>query len=148
MQRSIVQFLQYLYETARSKSKVEEKITSFSRPITNHLIKILKWSDSVNYHKHIDDIDVFMSKTLEYKYYKKKRPSKQEFYELLFEDRIDSIKDIDRIIKFDLKKYHKLPEIRTNQQVYYMMKKIMLEATSDLVDIEYKSMEYYVKKYS
>ena len=102
--RSIVIFLQYLYETAKNKSIVEDKIGDKIIPITNHIIKVLKWKDDVNLHKHFDDINKWFMRIQMYKYkYKyKKRPKQQTLYELLFEDRIDCLEKINKIVKREL----------------------------------------------
>lgn len=43
-------------EQAYKRNKAEEIITSEMGPLTEHLIKVLKWEDSLNNKKHIKDI--------------------------------------------------------------------------------------------
>jgi hypothetical protein len=148
IERSISRFLQYLYEMARVRAKTEEKIRNYCKPITNHVIKLLKWRDDYNYKKHLEDIDVYIHRVSEYKYQKKKRPDTTTYYELLFEDRISDLNYLSGIIKYDLKNYHELPVIRSDEQVYEIMKKIMWNIASDLSTKKYKTAEVYFTKYT
>lgn len=43
-------------EQAYSKRKAEDLITYSMKPLTEHLIKILKWEDSQNNPKHLRDM--------------------------------------------------------------------------------------------
>ena len=145
----IVMFLQYLYETAKNKSVVEDKIGDRIVPLTNHIIKVLKWKDDVNLHKHLDDINKWFMRIQMNKYKYKKRPKKQILYELLFEDRIDRLEKVNQIIKRELNKYHDLSSIRTNEQVYEIMKAMMWEICGDISQDKYKDFEdYYFEKYN
>lgn len=146
IERSVTRVLQYIYEMARERAKAEEKVRSFCNPITNHLIKILKWKDPKNYHKHIDDINVFISKSYDFRFNKKKKFSKQEYFEFLFEDRINDLEDLKRIIRFQLTSYHKLPIIRSDEEVYIILKRIMFIVCNDLVDKKFKGVEYYISE--
>jgi hypothetical protein len=62
-----------------------------------------------------------------YKYKYKKQPKQQTLYELIFEDRIDNLEKINKIVKRELSKYHDLTIIRTDEQVYEIMKAMMWE---------------------
>ena len=147
--RSIVIFLQYLYETAKNKSIVEEKIGDKIIPITNHIIKVLKWKDDVNLHKHQDDINKWFMRIQMYKYKYKKRPKQQTLYELLFEDRIDCLEKINKIVKRELSKYHDLTVIRTDERVYEIMKVMMWEICGDISQNKCEDFEdYYFYKYN
>jgi hypothetical protein len=148
LSNSVIEFMQYLYEMARNKSHVEDQIGNFCTPITDHIIKLLKWKDETDFHKHQDDIGEWFLKTLDYKY-NKKRPDQETFYELLFSDRIDSVDKLNKIIKVSLRNYHNLPIIRTNQEVYDIMKPLMWEICGDLSRNKYKDFEdYYFPKYT
>lgn len=48
--------LESISEQAYKRNKAEEIITSEMGPLTEHLIKVLKWEDSYNNPKHIKDI--------------------------------------------------------------------------------------------
>jgi len=145
---SVITFMQYLYETARNKSRIEDLIGYQCDPITNHVIKLLKWKDDDDFHKHQDDVGKMFLKTLKYRY-NKKRPDQETFYELLFSDRIDSVDKLGKIIKLVLKRYHDLPVIRTDQEVYDIMKSMMWEICGDLSKNKYKDFEdYYFLKYT
>lgn len=49
--------LESISEQAYKQNKAEEIITSEMGPLTKHLIKVLKWEDSLNNKKHIRDIN-------------------------------------------------------------------------------------------
>lgn len=149
MPKSAVMFLQYLYEMAKSKSDAEEKIGNLCVPITDHIVKVLKWEDNLNYHKHMNNIDNWFLETLRYTY-NKKRPDQKTFYELLFEDRIDSVDMLNKIIKRTLSDYHSLPVIRkSNEEIYEIMRIMMWEICGDLSKKRYIDFEdYYFPKYS
>ena len=147
--KSIVLFLQYLYETAKNKSIVEDKIGDKIVPITNHIIKVLKWKDDINLHKHLCDINKWFMRIQMYKYQYKKRPKQQTLYELLLEVRINDLEKVNQIVKRELSKYHDLQVIRTNAQVYEIMKVMMWEICSDISQNKYKDFEdYYFNKYN
>jgi hypothetical protein len=52
---------------AFNRNKCEERITSLSGPIMTHIIKVCLYSDPVNYSKHIDDIDNWLSEVWQIK---------------------------------------------------------------------------------
>jgi len=145
----IVQFLQYLYDTAKNKSHIEQKIGQRIVPITNTIIKILKWKDDINLHNYFNDINKWFMGIQYYKYMNKKRPKQQTLYELLFEDRIDNLHNLNMIIRITLSKYNGLPVIRENEQVYEIMKKMMWEICGDLSQNKYEDFEdFYFPKYN
>ena len=148
-EKKLASVLQYLYEMSRNKNMVENRIGNRCVPITNHVIKLLKWKDDNDFHKHQVNIDNWFLETLNFKY-NKKRPNQETFYELLFSDRIDSVDKLNKIIKKVLHEYSNLPVIREdNEQIYKIMQKMMWEICGDLSKNNYKDFEeYYFPKYS
>jgi hypothetical protein len=70
-------------------------------------------------------------------------------YELLFEDRINSLEKINKIVRRELSKYHDLTVIRTDERVYEIMKAMMWEICGDISQNKCEDFEdYYFYKYN
>ncbi len=121
----------FLFEMAFSRKEVESKITNESYQIIIHLIKILKWQDELNYQKHIGDVNSWLYKIQAYYIKGNKKPTQTDYYKWMFLDVAQNEKTISRYIK-GLHKYHHLPVIRTDDEVFDSIKGILYQISYEL----------------
>jgi TusA-related sulfurtransferase len=133
-----------LYEMAFSKRDVESKITSLSVPIIEHLIKVLKWEDELNYDKHIRDISSWIRQIKPLKFKGNKFPKERDYYQWMFLDHFTSEHDISEWVK-DLTNYHQLTAIRDNEHVYFAISEIIKNISHDLAFNNLKDIKSYVE---
>jgi hypothetical protein len=118
-------------EMAYRRNEIESKITALSDPITDHLIKILKWNDPINYKKHCNDIDKWLFKIQAFKLKQNRRPSQSDYFQWMFSDVAANELTVKRFIR-GLHEYHHLPIIRDDFEVYDMLKAIFYQLSYDL----------------
>ena len=120
-----------LFENALRRREVESKITDLAYPIFDHLIKIIKWQDSINYSKHCQDIDNWLSRIQNYYYKGNKKPNQYDYFQWMFHDVIRDQETVSRQIR-NMTRYQSLLEIRTNDEVYQIIKSIIYQISYDL----------------
>ncbi len=133
-----------IYEMARDRRKAENDISSLADPIINHLIKILKWKDEINYNPHIHDINNWLFKIQRIRLKGGRRPKTSDYYKWIFEEILGSANDVTNIIRRELKDYHSLKEIRTDVEVYRQVQELMKKITADLSDDKFEGIENYL----
>jgi hypothetical protein len=120
-----------IFEMAFGRADIEAKITSISDPIVEHLVKVLKWEDAVNYNKHLGDINNWMFQIQRLKIKGNKKPSQHDYYTWMFEDVAQDELTISRFIK-GLHRYHQLPVIRSDDEVYCVIKNVLYQISFEL----------------
>jgi hypothetical protein len=120
-----------IFEMAFDRKDTEARITALSEPITEHLIKVLKWADDINKQKHLGDIDSWLYKVQRFKLRKNRKPSNHEYFEWLFTDVVQDETTLSRWIK-GMYQYHNLPTLRTDDEVYQIIKAIYYKVSFDL----------------
>jgi hypothetical protein len=133
-----------LFENAYRRQEVESKITNLALPITKHLIKILKWRDPRNYQKHIRDIDswIYDIQTLTIK--NGKRPTQQDYFKWMFIDCAANQRTLSRLI-LGLHRYSNLPVLRTDEEVFDIIKMFFWNISKDLSLDQYQTLTNYIK---
>jgi hypothetical protein len=120
-----------IFEMAFDRKDVESKITSLSEPITEHLIKVLKWEDDINKQKHLRDIDGWLFKVQRLNLRKNRKPTSHEYFEWLFSDVVQDEITLNRWIK-GMHQYSTLPVNREDQEVFDIIKAIYYKVSFDL----------------
>jgi len=141
-----MRFLEYfLLEQAKQRKDVESVITYLAEPLIEHLIKILKWQDELNYKKHCISIEDFIF-DIEKKSKLKgnKLPKQKDYFRWIFNDVVQNQYIVDKWIN-SLHNYHELKVIRTNEEVFIELKRIIFELSKDLPYQKVKNIEFYLK---
>jgi hypothetical protein len=132
-----------IFEMAFDRKDVEAKITSLSEPITEHLIKVLKWQDDANKQKHLRDIDSWLYKVQRLKLRKNRKPSNHEYFEWLFTDVVQDEITLSRWIK-GMYQYSTLPVLRENDEIFDIIKAIYYKVSFDLETNSFETItDYY-----
>lgn len=155
----IADWMYALFEQAFKRQEVESKITSEMMPLTEHLIKMLKWEDSVNNKKHMKNINrswgknifrYIMSSTTKFK--------KDQLRRIICEEPLKRFKgDIHSLRKqYDYKFDGQLKAYRTDEEVKELLETILSEyasklflaqsgnVTADLEDIITEDLQIYI----
>lgn len=144
MRKSIQKFLEYLYEMASHRKDVEENITNWSKPVLLHLIKILKWKDETDYNHHIKNINSWLSDIYELQIKDRIKITSKNYYDWMYAEKVDSEKDINRLIKSKLSKYENLPVLRSNEEIYHTLCNIYKNISIDFAKRNYKTIQEYL----
>lgn len=125
-------------EQAYSKQKAEDILTSEMDPLTEHLIKILKWKDSYNNPKHVRDINnqwlkrvqkAVVSSSIKMKLKQLKRIVVDESMST-FNISISALKD-----EYDINYNGSLIAYRTDEEVKYELERILIELAIQLSNL-------------
>jgi len=114
-----------LFEMAWSRQRATDKLHGLSKPILEHLIKILKWDDKLNYKKHCNDLSSWFNELQSVELKNAKKINSRLSFECLITDNGFSLNNISRYIK-NLRNYHQLPEIASDEEVYHKIIQIIL----------------------
>lgn len=140
-----MRFLEFLSEQAKHRSDVESKITDISFPLIEHLIKVLKWEDEVNYKKHCITIEDFIFEIEKKSKIKgNKLPKTKDYFQWIFHDVVQNQYIVDKWVKTLSREYGDLREIRTNVEVFNELKRIITELSNDLPYRKVKDIEEYL----
>lgn len=137
-------FYDKLYEMAFSRREIESKITNVSYEIIEHLIKVLKWEDALNYQKHLSDINGWLRKLNCYRFNRDKRPKERDYFQWMCVDVINNEKILNTWIS-DLTNYHQLKSIRSNEDVYNKLIDIFSKMSFDLAHDKFYDIRDYIK---
>lgn len=138
-------FTDLITEIAFDRKTVMRKIDGLEKQINLHLIKIVRYDDSINFNKHLNDIVTWLIDIQELDVGKKnKKLPEQDYFKLLFSNRFTDESNSKHIIdleKGSLRNYQNLPKIRTAEEtikiVYEIQKQIAKKlAYNDIYDIE------------
>ena len=123
----------------------ENRITELGLLVLASLIVILKWEDTNNYAKRVDDINQWLfdvQRTLIQP--KGKRFKRQKYYQLLFAEQIQTTEGITQYINRGLRGYKGLKETNTDAQVYKQLTKIYKQLAKDLSNNQFEGIEKYL----
>ena len=134
----------YIFEMAFDRKDVEARITSLSDPVVEHLIKMLKWKDDVNYEKHLGDINSWIFQIQRLKMRGNRKPSQHDYYTWMFDDVAQNELTIGRFIK-GLHRYHHLQVIRTDDEVHDIIKSILYQVSFELSLNNFDDIHNYIK---
>jgi len=110
----------YIFEMTFERKTILNKIRGLQSPINEHLIKLIRYKDSLNYNKHIEDLETWLYDIQELDYNKKNKKLKSsDYYNVLFTEPITSIDNIQYITskeKGKLKSYSGLDKLKTEKK--------------------------------
>ena len=134
-----------LKKMAFERNHGENRITELGLLVLASLIVILKWEDTNNYAKRVDDINQWLfdvQRTLIQP--KGKRFKRQKYYQLLFAEQIQTTEGITQYINRGLRGYKGLKETNTDAQVYKQLTKIYKQLAKDLSNNQFEGIEKYL----
>jgi hypothetical protein len=134
-----------LFELARSRRDVESRITSLSDPIIEHLIKLLKWDDSLNYTKHCRDIRKWMIAIQRLRYSGGRKPTSTDYFKWMFIDVVYDESTLEQWIR-SLHEYETLSVIRTDEEVFNIIKAMIYQISFDLELNQFTDISKYLPK--
>jgi len=135
----------FLFEMASKRNEVESKITELSDPVTEHLIKLLKWNDPTTYVKHCNDINKWIYRIQRFKLKGNKRPSQKDYYQWMFEDVASDNRTVGLWIK-GMNDYHSLSERMSDDDVFDNIKSILSRVSLDLSNNSFTDIDNYLPK--
>ena len=132
-----------LLEMAYSRRDAEHKISSLSSPINQHLVKILKWEDTLNKTKHIDDINTWLFEIQRIKLKNNKRPKAENYFQWLFTEPLSDKHELSNLIK-QLYQYHTLKVLHSDDEVYFEIQRLYSAICKDLPNGEFFNLTDYL----
>ena len=126
-------------EVALERYDLEVKITGSGKPLVDHIIKVLRYQDQLNYNKHINDIDDWLSEIENFKA-KKQRVKIKYYVEWVFDERL---KSFNKRIKALDKKYKDCKIIRSDQEVLDIINRIKEPICRDLISNDFSTIKEY-----
>ena len=130
---------------AFERNHSENRITELGLLVLASLIVILKWEDTNNYAKRVDDINQWLfdvQRTLIQP--KGKRFKRQKYYQLLFAEQIQTTEDITQYINRGLRGYKNLKETSTDAEVHKQITKIYKQLAKNLSKNKFEEIENYL----
>ena len=126
-------------EQAYKRNKAEEIITSEIGPLTEHLIKILKWEDSLNNKKHIKDIRLqWLKKIKDVLVRSKVKFKKNHLDRIIIHESMDTLDMYLSSLKreYDMDYGGKLKAYRTDDEVELELLRILNELSNRLFNLQ------------
>ena len=126
-------------EQAYKRNKAEEIITSEMGPLTEHLIKVLKWEDSLNNKKHIKDIRLqWLKKIKDVLVRSKVKFKKNHLDRIIIHESMDTLDMYLSSLKreYDMDYGGKLKAYRTDDGVELELLRILTELSSRLFNLQ------------
>ena len=134
-------------ENAYQRADAETRITSTGNEVVEHLTKILKWDDPINRPKHEKDINGWLYAIQRIKLKTKhKKPTANDYYQWILLDNAEDETEFDTII-LSLHGYHGLPDLRSNYEVYNIIKGIIYNVSNEMEFNQFKGIESHLKNY-
>lgn len=128
-----------------TRDKTRDLVQSIAPPVRQHLIKILKWDDQLNYHKHVDDIDQWLVNVSELRMKPNgKLPSPKNYYDWLFTD-FDSQSSTDYVVRILRSRYDRFPTLLIDQQLYDKLRSLYKQLSVDLSFRQFEGIQHYLK---
>ena len=131
--------LESILEQAYKRNKAEEIITSEMGPITEHLIKVLKWEDSLNNKKHIKDIRLQWLKKIKDVLVRSKVKFKKNHLDcIIIHESMDTLDMYLSSLKreYDMEYGGKLKAYRTDDGVELELLRILTELSNRLFNLQ------------
>lgn len=147
--KTIEQFLEKKYskvdEMSIPRKKAEDICTSLGWQIFEHLVKVLYWEDSVNYNKHLNDIDNWINKIdmIELKPNNKKVQEK-DLYNWLYDEFHSSSNQLNKVINKLNKSYGSLKVINNKESLNIKLKEIYTKLCKDLSLDNFNTIKDYI----
>jgi hypothetical protein len=132
-----------ILELAYDRDKVEDIVTNLSDQILLHFIKILKWDSPKDLNGHKKSLNSWLLKLQQTRLRNGKRVRSKDYYQWLFIEKIESVNDLNVIINIKLEKYKVLPELLSNEQLYFKLKEIYDKLCLDLSDGKFEGVNKY-----
>jgi hypothetical protein len=126
---------------ALNRSKASERISGFTTPIVNHIIKVLKWKDPLNYRKHLGDIDDWIHELADVSISGGKRPTSNDYNEWIIGHTNINIERWMRKLNRD---YKSLPVMRSDAEVDAELTRIMTQLVDSIISQTFNSIEQFV----
>lgn len=126
-------------EQAYKWNKAEEIITSEMGPLTEHLIKVLKWEDSLNNKKHIKDIRLqWLKKIKDVLVRSKVKFKKNHLDRIIIHESMDTLDMYLSSLKreYDMDYGGKLKAYRTDDGVELELLRILNELSNRLFNLQ------------
>lgn len=142
--KPITDYYKTFFEMSFHRKDAEGEITALSKPVIEHVVKILTYEDEINYNKHINDINSWLYDIQNILIKKGRRPKQKDYYMWMFDEKIESLSDIELLINIKLIEYHKLKRIRTTREIYDVMKNIYSRLSADLSVKAFKTIKDYL----
>jgi hypothetical protein len=133
-----------LFENAFHRQEVESRITYLTYSVVEHLIKVLKWEDKLNYDTHIRDINSWMFKIQSFILKGNKRPTQKDYYQWMVNDVVQNELNIELWIR-GLHRYSHLPVLRTDKEVFDIIKIILYKTSLVLPLTNFRDITDYIK---
>jgi hypothetical protein len=138
-----------LVEIGNSRSRTEDKITDESYQPLLHIIKILRYNNSIDYNHHISDIDGWLHKIEFYiNQYNGKRLKSKISMNWIFYDNFKSGGFVNIFTKNEkygvLKKYSDYQKLKTFEDIELQMIDIYDKLSKDLIDNKFETIENYL----
>lgn len=131
--------LESISEQAYKRNKAEEIITSEMGPLTEHLIKVLKWEDSYNNPKHIKDIRLqWLKKIKDILVRSKVKFKKNHLDRIIIHESMDTLDMYLSSLKreYDMDYGGKLKAYRTDDGVELELLRILTELSNRLFNLQ------------
>lgn len=126
-------------EQAYKRNKAEEIITSEMGPLTEHLIKVLKWEDSLNNKKHIKDVRLqWLKKIKDVLVRSKVKFKKNHLDRIIIHESMDTLDMYLSSLKreYDMDYGGKLKAYRTDDGVELELLRILNELSNRLFNLQ------------
>lgn len=120
-----------IFEQAFRRRDAETRISSLTISIFSHLIKVLKWQDETNYNKNCSNIDEWIRQIQIIKLKGNNKPSQSDYFQWMFNDVVSNEETVIRNIK-SMSRTYILPVIRTDDEVFQIIKNILYQLSYDL----------------
>ena len=147
--KTIEQFLEEkyskVYEMSIPRKKAEDICTSLGWQIFEHLVKVLYWEDSINYNKHLNDIDNWINKIdmIELKP-KNKKVQEKDLYNWLYDEFHSSSNQLNKVINKLSKSYSSLKVINNKESLNIKLKEIYTKLCIDLSSDNFNTIKDYI----
>lgn len=131
--------LESISEQAYKRNKAEEIITSEMGPLTEHLIKVLKWEDSYNNPKHIKDIRLqWLKKIKDILVRSKVKFKKNHLDRIIVHESMDTLDIYLSSLRreYDIEYGGKLKAYRTDDGVELDLLRILTELSNRLFNLQ------------
>ena len=131
---------QRIYEQAFDKKKTENLITNEVTPLSEHIIKLLKWEDSTSNPKHIVDIDQkWLDRIQDVLARSAISMKKDTLQRIIVKETMNIYKKLMNKLtpRYDAKYKGTLKAYRTDEEVKELLEKVLTELSTQLFNSQY-----------
>ena len=123
------------------RRRIEYEVTCLAAPVVDHVIKILKWDDPQYFFYDRHDIDTWI---YEIPWNTGYRLTADEVFKWLVQEYIPDLSTLQYFIRSRLDRYHHLPVLRSDEEVFQETYRILRQAVDDCVAHKFFSIEDYL----